>query len=382
MSIESIRPRMLLFSCRATNHNLASSSFYEFEDLILDWMAADLIAPVDLRFNIRRKAQTFCYRRTRSPALCQWLASPKLGSLKLDNYYDVIFAILPNSSTTYKLSDFKNLREQCGTLVCYIPEVWAKVLKERPYEVEPLQYCDHIFVSTLHAVDTVKKMTGKPCQFLPLAVDAKKFSPFPHFPTRHIDVLNVGRASEATHRALVNAQAKSNFYYVYDTVASTKCINPSEHRLYYANTAKRSKFFIANMALFDQPWKTDGVVEVGQRFYEGAAAGAVLVGCGPVNHQVIRNDFDWPDAVISADADMPEIVDMLQTLESDASRIEEIRRKNVLNSLLRHDFVYRWARVLETIGVDLTPKMLARMDELRTIAKRVKTFPLSSWPAR
>jgi hypothetical protein len=46
---DDIIPKTLVLSCRSQNANLAASCFYEFEDLICDWMNADLLAPKDLR---------------------------------------------------------------------------------------------------------------------------------------------------------------------------------------------------------------------------------------------------------------------------------------------------------------------------------------------
>ena len=137
-------------------------------------------------------------------------------------------------------------------------------------------------------LEILKEITGSSWNCLSFAVDAKMFSPFPHFPERHINVLNVGRVSELTHRSLIKAQSKSNFYYVYDTVASKKFIDAREHRLYFANTAKRSRFAITNLALFDKAHRTDGAEELGQRFYESAAAGAANDARNPLRQRRLR----------------------------------------------------------------------------------------------
>lgn len=356
--------KTLLFSCRAVGHNLAASSFYEFEDLIAQWMGAEIFAPAETPFPLRRKLNTLAYRGTKNAELASAFFSPTLAPKELDGEYDLIFALLLSPDNTYLLSDFKNLRESAKTLACYIPEVWAKRLRENPHHLKPLEQCDHIFVSTLNSVETLAEMTGRPVHFLPFGVDALKFSPAPHYPARAVDVMNIGRRSPATHQALRNAVQDLGWYYQYDTVASIRFIDAVDHRLLYANMAKRSKYFISNTANFDQLEKTGGAVEIGHRFYEGAAGGAVLLGYHPEDHPVLRDHFDWPDAVIYKDHDAPNVVDLIQELEAQPERVAAIRAHAASQSLRRHDFVYRWAQVLDVLGLAVTGPMRQRKAEL------------------
>ncbi len=48
-----------------------------------------------------------------------------------------------------------------------------------------------------------------------------------------------------------------------------------------------------------------------------------------------------------------------------------IRRTNVIESLLRHDHVYRWSEVLRLVGLVETPTMELRRRELRERADSI-----------
>ena len=43
----------------------------------------------------------------------------------------------------------------------------------------------------------------------------------------------------------------------------------------------------------------------------------------------------------------------------------------MLNSLLRHDFVYRWEKVLEVAGLEITQGMEARKERLKCLADKI-----------
>lgn len=44
-----------------------------------------------------------------------------------------------------------------------------------------------------------------------------------------------------------------------------------------------------------------------------------------------------------------------------------------MNSLLRHDWVYRWEQILEKVGLESTPEMLSRKAHLANLADKVRS---------
>ena len=86
----------------------------------------------------------------------------------------------------------------------------------------------------------------------------------------------------------------------------------------------------------DEPEQTNGQVELGYRFYEGSAAGALMIGQMPKS-ETLRKMFDWPDAVIEIQPDGSDVGDILANLATEPERVATISQANARESLLRHD---------------------------------------------
>ena len=107
--------------------------------------------------------------------------------------------------------------------------------------------------------------------------------------------------------------------------------------------------------------------EISSRFYEGAAAGTVMLG-EPPRTPLFEAQFDWPDALIRLPFDSPEIVRLLAELDADPERLSRMQRSNVRGAALRHDWVHRVREVYEALGLPATAGMFAREERLRALA--------------
>ncbi|MDV2993059.1 MAG: hypothetical protein N4J56_002713 [Chroococcidiopsis sp. SAG 2025] len=97
-----------------------------------------------------------------------------------------------------------------------------------------------------------------------------------------------------------------------------------------------------------------------------------MLGVPPECESFTRN-FDWEDAVIKVSYDAPNIAEILAALDSQTDRLQKIRTDNVINSLLKHDWVYRWETILATVGLNSTPAMMARKAHLHNLVERILT---------
>ncbi len=234
-----------------------------------------------------------------------------------------------------------------------------------------LSQFDYVLLNCIGSIPKVQKEINRPCSYIPPGVDMFRFCPYPNPPVRSVDVYSLGRKSQVTHKALLDLAQKKHFFYIYDTVPCMKTFYPRQHRDLIANIAKRSRYFVANTAKINRQCETHGQIEVGFRFFEGAAAGTVMFGVPPEN-EAFREYFDWPDAVINVPFDSPNIADILAELDSQPERLEKIRKNNIVQSLLRHDWVYRWKSILKMSGLDPRPALVAREKRLKELANVIK----------
>jgi hypothetical protein len=153
-------------------------------------------------------------------------------------------------------------------------------------------------------------------------------------------------------------------------LAQVSTIDAAEHREHYARLAKRARYFMVAQAKMDTPDETGGQVEVGCRYFEAAAAGCVLIGDVPPCTQFTEL-FGWPESVVEVDPGGSDIDAVISRLRADPRRESGISRRNVVESLLRHDWIYRWIEIYRIAGVTPSAGMLSRVEQLSALAQLV-----------
>jgi hypothetical protein len=257
---------------------------------------------------------------------------------------------------------------------CFVCELWLNNLPE--FLLELLSEFDYVFIGMQNPVARVASIIGKPCSYLPLAVDVLRFAPSSQS-TRVIDICYLGRRSPVTHEALVKLAGQRRIFYYHDTVRASgqdkkqvtfRVANVREHRLLLANVLQRSRYYVANRARINER-ESNEWEEISSRFYEGIAAGAVLLGESPRSPEFDKQ-FDWVDAVVRMPFDAPDVGDRLAILDADPVREAGIRYENLRQAALRHDWVHRLQRVFATAGIPATEAMGARASALEELSKR------------
>ena len=365
---------LLLLSLRKVDDLVAYCAQYELEDVIASAAEADMAAPDSLHgVELSRKAYKLVRYLTGSRRLAA--VAPKLTTHRLEKEYDLFLPIFSHPHQLFALSCVPDWRKRCRKAACFIAEAWDDLLPG--YLLELLGEFDHVFVNSRHVIEKMSAMIGRPCSYLPQGVDTLRFCPWPDPPPRGIDVCNIGRRSQITHDNLLEAARQGRIFYYYDTIkpaakqVTFHVSNGAEHRFLLANLLKRSRYFIANRARANEPEVTRGRDEIAGRFYEGVAAGAVVVGTPPDTEE-FRRRFDWPDAVIPMPFDAPDVAARLAELDADPPRLARIRTENVANALLKHDWVHRLRTIMDAVGVAPSQGILAREDRLRALAQQVR----------
>ena len=255
------------------------------------------------RSSSARRAYKLARLASGSPGLARRLAPYPRNKVVLEREYELFFPVFSHTYELYALETIPNWRARSRKAACFITEVWSDMLPE--YLVELLTGFDHIFLGCSHSVREVARMTGRPCTYLPVAVDVPRFAPKSLDQPRPIDISYIGRRSQVTHRALIEAAEQQQLFYYYDTVAASggdlknrtfRVDNPSEHRRLLSTLLKHSSYFVANRSFVNRPEFTAGRDDL-SAVLRRCRGGNRDAGEPPRNDE-FRRQFDWPDAII------------------------------------------------------------------------------------
>jgi len=369
---------LLMMSMRRVAALAANCMTYEFEDVVSSMTGADRADITRLELaEFERKVYKVLRNVTASPVLRR--AAAQLGGLRLNKTYDLFLPVFNDPYELFALSQIPNWRRHCRYAACVITEAWESMLPE--YLLETLSEFDHVYLSS-NPTESVSRISGRPCSYLPLGIDALLFSPFPNTPPRGIDVLGIGRRSPDTHAALLSMARERGLFYYYDTIRMTSgvadaarqltfsVLDSAEHRFKLASMLKRSRFFMASRARANES-QLAHLDEMSGRFFEGAAAGAIMIGEPPRSGKYLEL-FDWPDAVVYTPFDAPNIAETIAELTADPERCVRVRRNNMVNALLRHDWSHRFRQILDDAHMAAPAGLLAREARLRELADHAR----------
>jgi Glycosyl transferases group 1 len=369
------RPRVCMPTARRFARRAFQCGLYEAQDVLCE---ADDIALIELEtrrgFHYKQHWQRRLLYRDVSRRLI--FANPGLKRVRLTQNYDLFVAVCQNYWDLLCINAIDNWKDRCKTSVIWIEELWAALIPHYKYWLHALAKFDHIFVGYSGSAGPLSHALGRQCHWLTGGVDTKRFSPYPNPPPRTVDIYSIGRRHTGIHDALLRLAETRQMFYVYDTFsgADTQPVDHRQHREMLANFAKRSRYFIVAPAKIDAPHETHGQIELGYRYYEGCAAGAVMIG-QPAPCESFRRLFDWPDSVISVRPDGSDTIDVLSSLSSRPERLEEISHRNAIQALLRHDWIYRWKNIYAVAGIEPSPGMVARERSLRAIVAAASDGP-------
>ncbi len=364
------RSRVLMFSQR----NIAADVLfrcphYEFEDIICEMDSVDVVAPEVGRW--------FDFRKMVAKRLA-WhtpiTLNPGVPKVRAAGTYDLFFAICGSPVDLLMVNALENWQDVAKKSICLVDEMWVTEFGAYKFFLKILAKFDCVMMYYSESAKAANEVVGgRKFRFLAPGIDGIQFCPYPSLADRVIDIYSIGRRSEASHRALIRIAEETGRFYIYDSISGSRAIHWKEHRLLFANTAKRSRYFIVNPALIDRRDVRGDQNEMGNRYFEGAASGAVMIGERPQN-QEFEKMFDWPDAVLDLPYGSTNVERIMKEVESRPDWEEEMRWSNVVQTLLRNDWAYRWEMVLDAAGLDPLQGLRDRKERLGRLAKAV-----SSW---
>ena len=362
--------RIAFFSSRRLNSHVCRCWGYELENIVTEMDDAEILTPTYVPPKKSKWEGGFRRILERSFGIRYFSRPWKVEPISaMRDRYDVLFAFCQEVNDLRHLESFSNWKNSASVTACWVDELWLDYAKAFPKQVDLIRQFDFVFMNFRETADFLREQ-GINAIHVPPGVDTLRFSPYPDLPPRVIDVLSMGRKAQKTHESLLR-QTKNGRFYVYDTSNLPNVASASDHRQMMANNIKRSKFFLVQKAKADEPNQTKGQVEVGSRFFEGCAGGAILIG-DPPDCPTFHEQFDWEDAVIHLPFDADDVSMLFDPSTFSAERMDAIHRRNSMQSLRRHDWAYRWEFVLDQLGLEPSEKLIARKQVLGELADSIE----------
>jgi hypothetical protein len=363
--------RVLIWSPRGYERALYRCGQIEFEDVISAVDDVELVAP-----RARERGQGFAVRQVRKlarrVAKVDLSFETRLEKVKLARDYDLFFFYAQSLDDLCLLASLPSFREHCRKAVCLLEEVWLEDLKGGRLPPQLAKF-DAVLVSFHGTVTPLAALAGLPCTWLPPGVDALRFFPGLKPPARTIDVFAMGRRTEQAHERLCDQACVRGWTYLFDTIDPIRVRDGvREHRVQLAELVKRSRYFVVNKARIGSPGVTADQEELGFRSFEGAAGGAIMIGHTP-RAESVGQLFDWPDAHVHVPYEGADIIEAMAALDRQPERVASIRRNNIVNSLRRHDWAYRWSAVLASVGMAPRPALSLRLQRLEQLALEMES---------
>ncbi len=344
----------------------------ELETVLAEVDAVDVIAPKQGKWYYQRKRNAQRIGKYTPIGI-----NPGAEPVSLGKDYSLFFTVCEKPSELLGLNAIRGWRERSKVAICWMTEFYEHNIPYNKSVMQTLARFDFVLFNFVR-LNAFKSLLGNRVTYLPYGVDAIKFCPYPQRPTRFIDVLSVGGRASMTHNALLDMAKDGGILYIYDTLKDLAVYDVEEHRLQLSNLAKRSRYFIVNPGSIDEPEKTGGQLEFGPRYFEGLAAGTILLGDQPKGNEAFDRIFNWPDAVIHVPYGSGNIREVMLDLDNNLIRQEKIRNHNISESLSRHDWAHRWESVLKLAGLQPLPQLQERKQRLADMLQLIRSDQLRS----
>lgn len=357
-------PRVALFSRRSAEMRVWHACQYEFEDIIAEVDDARFVLPEARGLGPIGQLAHGAANRGRRVLGRPRRAAVRRSSTAFDS--ELFFGVFAAPHEIGVLPSLHQTLSRAAKKVAFIVEMYVPDIPASRDYLRQLRGFDHIFVFTRDVIPAISEITGVETSFLTTGVDALSFTPSLTHPTRHIDVMSYGRRIPTTHRALVEASARNELYYFYDTVRGPFDLHDHrEHRQALAAALQRSRYCVIHRNNDDarRSLRTGGEETLSNRLFEATATGTTILGSVPDTPDFARS-FGWVDSVIPIPQPWSEAAEFVRELDRDPERINVARGHALRAGLRRLDWVYRWQEVLSAVGLDPRPSLLQRTSAL------------------
>ncbi len=369
MSVNARLDARALKVCLASHHNVQPAAYkgltYEACEALAAISKAKVIAPPGLPEK---------FVRTGASKIAQRLTGrhrPMMQPHRVTEQFDLFLYVCSVTSEIVQLERIEGWRERSRKAAVFVFESWTASADEERHYYRLFDQFDHVFLFNPSSVPAVQQRTSARCSYMPAGIDCLLATPVPHLRSRPIDVYGMGRVDQAVHNQFVDLTLADQLLYLWDTVPSRVPVGgylQARQRTYHA--IRNSKFFLSfNFSIPSEKSRLEarGEEAIPARVFEGAAAGAVLLGSKPPLAEY-DDLFDWPDALIEVPPDPADLKEFMSELERQTERIRHAGMTNALECLRRHDWVYRWEEMLRVLELPVPPGAAERKAQLAALA--------------
>lgn len=361
--------------CMPTWRTFARAPFqcyrYEAQDVLCSCDSVDLI-PIEATRSLPRRERLLRRLMWYPSGRTAVRINPGLREVRLQQTYEMFVAVCESWWDLLYINAVKGWEKQCRVSVLWLDELFVGMLRKYRHWLPSLNRFDCVCLGHLRSVEEASKILGRACHWVPPAVDVLRFAPRRLSQVRPIFALSVGRRHAGIHAALKQFSEHRELLYMFDTLEGVSMVvsDPREHRELYAAKLRNSRFLLVGPGMMGEPEAANEHV-IGARFFEGAAAGVVLIGERPLclEYDIL---FDWPDSVFEIERGGTDTERVLDMLLADEGRIERASAAGVRECAARHDWVHRWRSIYEIVGLEVTAEMLQREREVEDLANRFR----------
>lgn len=342
---------------------------YELEDLLVEMTGGTLIAPENGRpFILARGVPGagravgwttgLCLGRYRRVELPPDLKGPR-----------ILFVTGMGSRSLRVLRAIKDWRKSFDLVVALVLDSFE------PYPIDIAARLDHMFVIIPELAEKLRQMLGIPVSFMPLACDVLRNGAARI--DRGIDVLMYGRHWEGYVQELDSYfLSDSNPRLYLTTFSHPRAPDWRQQRKQFWSVLSRSRISIG-FAPDATQIRFQGLPVVSARWYEGLAAGCVMVGKRP-EAPIFTELFYWPDSAIELPQDPKEAPKFIEDLLSQQERLSRAHLRNHLMMLRHHDARLAFARICRSLGLGIPQGAKQEMEKLERRVEQVAVLARQS----
>ena len=228
---------------------------------------------------------------------------------------------------------------------------------------------DTVFLGTEPFVKPISEGLKIPMHYAPMA--ANVYDVHARVGNRPIAITGFGRQERKVANFLsdqFNRPDSDLMFYNTNFILGTELRDWRRYRAIFWQILRQSRLSMAYDHLYYNPSGTNEITYVGPRWFEGLAAGTVVVGKTPQAPDVPRL-LDWEDATIDLPDEAEPAVQAIRDLLADRSRLEAAIRRNIVNMSLKHDWRHRAVDMLNLLGLDVPGKLTDQIGELKDRAE-------------